>query len=243
MPLAQNGGNTRLGRNWGTGIIRGVRPLVFVQETGFRNVDPNATWIPGQFVTLDSQGRVTAFQLANDRRIGIAKTSKGAPFYLPYTQELEWGAVNDVLSLDKSNVKDVRIVNASGTPLIGGGTHYTVLNSGTNGTIQVNSNTSPAPSPGAFVRVTYQYKDMDHAPFDQTLASGKAALFESNGEYAFEVYDTSVGYAVGNYVKLTAEGIITIETDPSTPTVETVGFVTRAPSADDVTLGVKITVF
>jgi hypothetical protein len=239
MPLAQNGGNTRLGRNWGTGIIRGVRPLVFVQETGFRNVDPNATWIPGQFVTLDSQGRVTAFQLATDRRIGIAKTSKGAPFYLPYTQELEWAM--GTLTLDKSNVRNVRITTLDGLTAAESPTHYGSIN-GVNGTIVNPLSVAPF-TYGVFVRVTYMYKDMDHAPFDQTLASGKAALFESNGEYAFEVYDTSVGYAVGNYVKLTAEGIITIETNPSTPTVETVGFVTRAPSADDVTLGVKITVF
>lgn len=243
MPLAQNGGNTRLGRNWGTGIVRGVRPLVFTQDTGFRDVDSNATWIPGQFLTLDAAGKVTAFTAATDRRVGISKTAKGAPFYLPYTQELEWGAVNDVLSLEKSNVKDVRIVNASNVALTGGGTHYTILNSGINGTIEVNSVTAPAPAAGAFVTVTYQYKDMDHAPFDQTLASGKTALFESNGEYAFETYDTSAGYAVGNYIKLTAAGVITIESTPGTATAETVGFVTRVPSADDVTLGVKITVF
>lgn len=244
MPLAQNGNATRLGRNWGTGIVRGVRPLMFVRETGFRDVDTNATWLPGQFVTLNTAGKVTAFSAAADRRVGIAKTAKSAPFYLPYTQELEWGTVGDVLQLEKSNIKDVRIVNAAGVALVLA-TNYSIPNSGINGTILLEAagNTAPAPAAGAFVTVTYQYKDMEHAPFDQTLASGKVAIFEDNGEYAFEVYDTSAGYAVGNYVKLTAAGVLTIEATPGTATAETVGYVTRAPSADDVTLGVKITVF
>lgn len=244
MPLAQNGGNTRLGRNWGTGIVRGVRPLVFTQDTGFRDVDPNATWIPGQFVKLDTNtGKVTAIADVSDLVVGIAKTAKGAPFYLPYTQELEWGAVGDVLTLDKSNVKDVRIVNASGVSLAGSGTHYTVLNGGINGTIQVNSTTGPAPNAGAFVTVTYQYKDMNHTPFDQTIASGKTALFESNGEYAFEVYDTSAGYAVNSPVYVNTSGILTSTAVGAANGGAAVGFVTRVPSADDVTLGVKITVF
>lgn len=243
MPLAQNGGNTRLGRNWGTGIVRGVRPLVFTQDTGFRDVDSNATWIPGQFLTLNAAGKVASVSQVIDLPIGISKTAKGAPFYLPYTQELEWGAVNDVLSLEKSNVKDVRIVNASNVALTGGGTHYTVLNSGINGTIEVNSVTAPAPAAGAFVTVTYQYKDMDHAPFDQTIASGKTALFESNGEYAFETYDTSAAYAVNAPVYINVSGVLTSTSVGSANNGTAVGFVTRVPSADDVTLGVKITVF
>lgn len=246
MPLAQNGNATRLGRNWGNGIVRGVRPLMFVRDTGFRDVDSNATWIPGQFVTLNSAGKLTAFSAAADKRVGIAKTAKGAPFYLPAQEEAEWVPVGETITLSKANVKDVAIYTAAGA-LLTVTTTYTVNE--TNGVITVVSeNDTPdvtpnSPAAGAFVTIRYQYKDMDHAPFDQTLASGKAAIFEDNGEYAFEVYDTSASYAVGNYVKLTTAGVLTIEATPGTATAETVGFVTRAPSADDVTLGVKITCF
>ena len=234
MPLAQNGGNTRLGRNWGTGIVRGVRPLVFTQDTGFRDVDSNATWIPGQFVKLDTNtGKVTAITAATDKVVGIAKTSKGAPFYLPYTQELEWAAGD--LALDKPNVSGVRITSLDGLIVGASGTDFTSINA-VNGIIV--GATLANFTAGTFVQVTYQYKDMDHTPFDQTIASGKTALFESNGEYAFEVYDTSAGYAVNGDVRINAAGIIT-----STGAGTIVGFVTRVPSADDVTLGVKITVF
>ena len=243
MPLAQNGGNTRLGRNWGTGIVRGVRPLVFTQDTGFRDVDSNATWIPGQFVILDSTGRVTAITAPAVAQpvIGIAKTSKGAPFYLPYTQELEWAAANTVLQLDKSNVKDVRITSLDGLTVYAAPADYTVPNGGVNGTVVVVDDVTI--TAGTFVQVTYQYKDMDHTPFDQTIASGKTALFESNGEYAFEVYDTAAGYAVNAPVYVNTSGILTSTAVGAANGGAAVGFVTRVPSADDVTLGVKITVF
>jgi hypothetical protein len=213
---------------------------MFMRTTGFRDVDSNATWIPGQFVKLDSAGKVTAITAATDTPVGISVVAKNAPFYLPYTQELEWGTLGATLQLEKSNVKDVRIVNASGVALVLG-THYSIPNSGINGTILVdaaNGNTAPAPAAGSFVTVTYQYKDMDHAPFDQTLASGKVSLIEDNGEVALEVYDTSVAYAVNAAVYKNASGIVT-----STVAGGAVGFVTRVPSADDVTLGIKVTCF
>ena len=239
MPLAQNGGNTRLGRNWGTGIVRGVRPLVFTQDTGFRDVDSNATWIPGQFVKLDTNtGKVTAITAATDKVVGIAKTSKGAPFYLPYTQELEWAAGD--LALDKPNVSGVRITSLDGLIVGASGTDFTSINA-VNGIIV--GATLANFTAGTFVQVTYQYKDMDHTPFDQTIASGKTALFESNGEYAFEVYDTAAGYAVNAPVYVNTSGILTSTAVGAANGGAAVGFVTRVPSADDVTLGVKITVF
>ena len=237
MSLGQNGGNTKLGQNWGTGLVRGVRPLVFVRTTGFRKVDPNATFLAGQFVKLGTDGKVTTVTANSDTPVGLSILNKSAPFYLPFQEDVEWGTATATVNLQKANIKQPIVMKADGTVLTAG-TDYSFTASGgslTNGVMAMISNANV--SAGAFVTVRYQYKDASHAPFDETLASGQVTLIEDNGEAAFEVYDTSVSYAVNDAVHIDATGVI------SKGAGTAVGIVTRPPSADDVTLGIKITCF
>ena len=66
----------------------------------------------------------------------------------------------------------------------------------------------------------------------------KVALIEDSGDVALTVYDTSANYILGDSVYSNDAGIIT-----SVGVSNPIGIITKPPTADDVSLHVKLTVF
>lgn len=230
------GGNTRLSRRWGNGLVRGVRILNNGAEvTGYRSVDPNTEFLPGMVATLKSEnGKVVATTHDGTAKslAGLFYNSKTTSFYKATSEDFEAGTAPFSVTLDNPNVRDVRIVNSAGVAYDG---TFTV--NAANGIISVTVDGTTITT-GQVGTVYYSYKDMSVAGFDQTLASGKVAIIESDCEVALEVYDTSQAYAVNAPVYVNANGLITTVAGTSPK----VGFVTKPPTADNTELHIKLTI-
>jgi hypothetical protein len=238
---ALGGGNSRLGRRLGNSMIQGVRPLLNnAESTGFREVDSNADFIPGMIAKLATVSGKVVVQVhdgvAAVPAVGIFLNTKTTSFYKA-TSELVGPVTQTVAAnLKNPNVKNVRVTDPSNTTTYIPTTDYTV--NLVNGTITPVS--AAGISNGSTIRVWYSYKDTTVIGFDQTLASGKVALYESDGDYEFLTYDTSATYAVGDKIYVSnVSGSLGLVTNAVLAS-DIIGYVTKPPTADNVALHVKI---
>lgn len=227
------GGNSRLNRRWGNGLIKGMRPLSASYEvTGYRLVDPNAEFLPGMGAALTNVGGKTVVTThdgnASTPVLGLFVSSKANSFYKATSEKFVAGNATYTITLKNANVRDVRITTLTGAAFTG---TYTVNN--TNGIITVTAQGNIAN--GETGIVYYSYKDLTVLGFDQTLGSGRVAILESNTEVALLVYDTSQAYTLGGTVSINANGLVS-----SAGTSSAIGFVTKVPTVDNPELHVQL---
>ncbi|MEO0074544.1 MAG: hypothetical protein ABIK31_00335 [candidate division WOR-3 bacterium] len=227
------GGNSRLNRRWGNGLIKGIRPLGSNAEiTGYRVVDPGAEFLPGMGAALTTLGGKTVVTRhdgsATAPVLGLFINSKTNSFYKATAETFVAGTAPYNITLKNANVKDVRITTLSGAAFTGTFTVNTV-NGIVNVTVQGNI------ASGETGIVYYSYKDLTVVGFDQTLGSGRVAVLESNSEVALLVYDTSVAYTLGGTVGINADGLVS-----SPGTSPAIGFVTKVPSVNNPELHVQL---
>ena len=227
------GGNTRLGRRWGNGLIKGIRPLSSNAEiTGYRIVDPNAEFLPGMGAALATVGGKVVVRThtgsATVPVLGLFINSKTNSFYKATVETFVAGAATYTFTLKHANVKDVRITTLGGAAFTGS---YTV--NPVNGIIEVTVNGNILA--GDTGVVYYSYKDTTVLGFDQTMGSGRVAVLESNAEVALLVYDTSQAYALGSSVSIDVNGLVS-----TAGTSSAIGFVTKSPSVDNPELHVQL---
>lgn len=233
---AVTGGNTRLGRNWGTALIRGVRLLSNVDQIISREVDENAEFIPGMvgMLATDTNGKVVvkAHDGSATEAAGMFINAKTQSFYKATAEAIAGAdvpAAPGTITLKNANVADVLVVNATtGTPYAIT-TDYTVNT--TNGII--TNVAIPASTP---LTIFYRYKDLSVVGFDNSMGSGLTAVLEENCEVALLVYDTSKQYTLNGNVKVNAAGFVS----DSTAAGPTIGYVTKVPTLQDPALHVKL---
>lgn len=230
---AVTGGNTRLGRNWGTALIRGVRLLSNVDQIVSRAVDTNADFFPGMIGMLatDTNGNVVVkvHDGSATEAAGMFINAKTQSFYKATAESATAPALAATFTLANANVADVQVVNAStGTPYVVT-TDYTV--NATNGII-----TNVAIPATTALTVFYRYKDLTVVGFDNSMGSGLTAVVEENCEVSLLVYDTSKQYSLNGNVKVSSTGFVS-DTSASGPVI---GYVTKVPTLQDPTLNVKL---
>lgn len=231
---AVTGGNTRLGRNWGTGLIRGVRLLSNIDKIISREIDVNAEFIPGMIgmLTTDTNGKTVVAAhggVVGDQPVGMFLNAKTQSFYKATAETAVAPIITGTFTLKNANVADVMVVNtATGVPYVVT-TDYTV--NATNGII---TNVAIVATTG--LTVYYRYKDLSVVGFDNSMGSGLTAMIEENCEVALLVYDTSKQYALNGNVKVNATGYVS----DSTATGPTIGTVTKVPTLQDPSLHVKL---
>ena len=236
---AVTGGNTRLGRNWGTALIRGVRLLSNVDQIISREVDENAEFIPGMIGMLatDTNGKVVvkAHDGTSTEAAGMFINAKTQSFYKATAEAVTTATDPQVINLKNANVADVLVVNATtGTPYAVT-TDYTV--NAVNGvitTVATGSGGSIAASTP--LTIFYRYKDLSVVGFDNSMGSGLTAVLEENCEVALLVYDTSKQYTLNGNVKVSITGFVS----DSTAAGPTIGYVTKVPTLQDPALHVKL---
>jgi hypothetical protein len=231
---AVTGGNTRLGRNWGNALIRGVRLLSNVDKIISREVDENAEFIPGMIGMLDTDanGKVVVKAhngSATTEAVGMFINAKTQSFYKATAESVVAPNPPGTITLKNANVADVLVVNATtNTPYSPG--DYTVNT--TNGIISTTTNI-PNATP---LTIFYRYKDLSTVGFDNSMGSGMTALLEEDCEVALLVYDTSKQYVLNGNVKVNSDGFVS----DSSATGPTIGYVTKVPTLQDPTLHVKL---
>lgn len=237
---ALGGGNSRLGRRLGNSMVQGVRPLLNnAESTGFREVDSNADFMPGmvaKLATVSGKVVVQAHDGGTAPALGIFLNTKTTSFYKATTETVGPVTQGVAANLKNPNVKNVRVTDPANTVTYVLTTDYTV--NAVNGTITPVAAAGIAN--GSTIRVWYSYKDTTVIGFDQTLASGKVALYESDGDYEFQTYNTSGTYAVGDKVYVSdVVGSLGLITNVAS-TSDVIGYVTKPPTADNIMLHVKI---
>lgn len=236
-----------IGRNGTVNLARKISGNVI---TGFRQVDPAASFTVGQIakLTADANGNPIATvctATSTDVPVGIFWCHKTLSFYS--------AAVNEAVTFTGSGttvaLKHAYLKGAAGTYVkvtnTVEGTAYTYT---TDYTINYTNGTITHVGAGsigttATVYISYLYKDMNQSGIDQTLGAGKVVLLEDKGEIATRLYDTSVKWALtGNdaIVVCNADGIVTTRTkDGSAPAV---GKVTKVPTSSDTELCFKFSI-
>lgn len=226
---AVTGGNTRLGRNWGTALVRGVRPLSNVDQIISREVDENAEFIPGMIAMLatDTNGKVVvkAHDGSATEATGMFINAKTQSFYKATAESVAFTTGNPS-NLKNANVADVAVYDSTGAFVAASG-NYTV--NATNGIV-----TSTTLN-GTYT-VFYRYKDLTVVGFDNSMGSGLTAVLEENCEVALTVYDTSVQYTLNANVKVNATGFVS----GNAASGPVIGYVTKVPTLQDPTLHVKL---
>lgn len=224
-----------LGRN---GIVNSVRKITDMPTTGFRDIDPSATFVAGQLAKLATLNGKTVVQAVNgtsDVPVGVFFTHNTTTFYRPSMDEAHTfgentDAPNDIYINPYVKTGYVEVNNASGTA-------YTVT---TDYTINLTNGVITRTSTGAIgatdtVYVNYQYKDVNLSGINQPLGSGKACLLEEVGEIGTLIYDVKAAWLLGAAVKFNADGIFTLGGASAT-----VGTVTQVPTATDPELRIKL---
>jgi len=230
-----------IGRN---GIVNSVRRLSGLNNPGYRDVDPTASFIAGMVAKLeaDSSGNpVLKVADADDTNvIGIFYCHKTTNFYRPIVDEEQTYGTSPntswVIYLNHANLKDgtVKVTNEAGDTTYTVTTDYTVNN--TNGVVTRTSTGSIGATDT--VKVTYMYEDPNLSGIDQTLGSGMAATLEDDGEIATLIYNTSVAYTLMGSLYCDANGYLTSTNGGGV----VVGKCTKVPTAEDPELRYKLTV-
>lgn len=224
-----------IGRN---GLINSVRNLGGMSVTGWRPVDPSATFCAGQLAKLgtDSNGNtvVQVVSSTSDKPIGVFFTHNTTTFYRPsVAEEHTFGENADAPMIIYVNpyVKagSYIVTNGSGTTYTEN-TDYTINT--TNGAI---TNLGAGISSTATVYVTYLYKDQNLSGINQVLGSGKAALLEGIGDIATLMYDTTATWTLNADVKFNSSGYFIASGASSA-----IGKVTKVPTASDPELHIKL---
>lgn len=218
--------------------VQGVRVLNSMSLTGWRKINPNATFQMGQLATLATlNGEVVVETVDNvsDKVVGIFYCNNTTLFYRPSFREVHTFGENEDAPNDiylKPYVRDGYYVIEAAN-----GTDYT---KDTDYSINIVNGvvTRLSGSIGATTTVyaNYQYKDILLSGINQVLGSGCVALLEEVGEIATLVYDTTCAWTLGATVYYTASGYLTTTSSGSSA----VGSVTKAPSASDPELYVKL---
>jgi hypothetical protein len=229
---AVTGGNTRLGRNWGNALIRGVRLLSNVDKIISREIDENAEFIPGMIGMLDTDanGKVVVKAhngSATTEAVGMFINAKTQSFYKATAESVIAPAINGTVALKNANVADVKVMD--GNTVLVQGTDYNVNT--VNGIITNLTITS-----GTQLTVFYRYKDLSTVGFDNSMGSGMTAVLEEDCEVELLVYDTSKQYVLNGNVKVNGSGFVS----DSSATGPTIGYVTKVPTLQDPTLHVKL---
>ncbi len=229
-----------------TGVNNGnaVRRLSNMTVTGYREVDPAATFMAGQLATLATVDSVPKVQLVDgtgDTVVGVFFTDNTTTFYRPsYAEEHTFGEnaatpnviyVNPYVKASSYNVNSVAST-ASGTTYVDTTAYSIDVTSGA-----ITNLLSGAIAATGTVYVTYLYKDINLSGLNQVLGSGKAALLEEVGEIATLRYDTTstTAYALNGIIYSAANGYMT-----ATSGGKTLGYITKVPTADDPELWVKL---
>ena len=221
-----------------TGVIGAVKNLTGMPVTGYRAVDPSATFVAGQLAklgTVNGVPMVQAVSATSDKPIGIFYTDNTTTFYRPsYLEAHTFGenvsAPTQVYT--KPYVKTASYVVMNST--------YTQLTETTNYTIDTTNGiiTNVNLAATAVIYVNYLYKDVNLSGINQTIGSGMAALLEEAGEISTLMYDTvaTTAYALNDTIYFTSGGLLTKASSGSAA----IGRVTKAPTASDPELHVKI---
>jgi len=227
------------------GLINSVRKLSgYVENPGWRKVDPAATFMAGQVANLETDSTTgepiltVATNSDTTGIVGLFYCHKTTAFYKSVQKEAQtFGASPNtaaLIFLNHANVKSgsVLVTNASGTP-------YTIttdwsLYSATNGVI-LRTSAGTAPAASTAVLVSYLYEDASLYGIDQTLGSGMAATIEGVGDIATLVYATSVQYTLNGALYVDSSGYIT-----SAGGSKQIGKVTKVPDSENPELHFKM---
>jgi hypothetical protein len=220
-----------------TGLVGGVRRISDMTVTGWRPVDPAANFIQGQLAklnTVSGQVLVQTVSGTSDKVVGMFFTDNTTVFYRPSFREVHTfgenpSAPNDVYLMPYVKTASYSVQNLAGTPY----TETTNFTLNTTNGILTNVNMGAT----ATVYVSYMYKDVNLSGINQTLGSGMAALLEGVGEIGTLAYDTSsaTAYALNAAIYFNATGYLTSASGSTA-----IGYITKAPTADDPELRVKL---
>jgi hypothetical protein len=224
-----------LGRN---GIVNAVRRLSNMPVTGWREVDPAATFVAGQMAklaTVNGKVMVQTVSATSDKVVGMFFTNNTTYFYRTVVLEEHTFGEN----VSAPNIVYVKPYVKAASYVVYADDQTTPKTETTDYTIDVTSGAITRVAIGATdtVYVTYQYKDVDLSGINQVVGSGKAALLEEIGEVATTTYDTTsaTAYTLGANIYKNATGYLT-----ATSAGSAIGFITKAPTADDPELHVKL---
>ncbi len=227
------------------GLVNSVRKLSgYVDNPGWRKVDPSATFMAGQVANLEADATTgepiltVAINTDTTGVIGLFYCHKTTAFYKTVVNESQTFGTSPntsaLIFLNHANVK-------SGSVLITDtdGNAFTIttdwsLYSATNGVI-LRTSAGTAPTASETVLVSYQYEDPQLYGIDQTLGSGMAATLEGVGDIATLVYDTSKQYTLNASLYVNSSGYIT-----STGGSKAIGKVTKVPDAENPELHFKM---
>lgn len=212
-----------IGRN---GIVNSVRKLSGNIITGWRNVAATANFISGYIAALDDDGNAVVASDSSTQILGLFFCHKTTSFYKPVVDEsVTFEGSGTTVTLANANLQSgsVRVTDLSGTA-------YTIT---TDYTVNLTNGTITHVGAGSIgatenVLVDYRYQDPNLAGLDQTLGSGRASIIEGSGEIATLVYETNAAWAINTDVKVSANGLPTIGGSG-----QTIGFVTKVPTASD----------
>lgn len=225
---------TGIGRS---GLRGSVRKLSGAEVPAWRKVDSDAEFIAGMVCKLgtDSSGnpQLEVIDGTDDNPIGIFYCHKTTSFYVPFTEEATSPSSTGTINLSHANIKSdsIRVENTSSGSAYTEDSDYS-LNE-TNGIL-----TMITIAEDTELTITYRYTDPNLSGVDQTLGSGKAAYVSDPCEIATIVYDTTRSYSIGDTLYATTDGLIT--NNNSGTTTATIGTVTKAPTASDPELYVRL---
>jgi len=227
------------------GLINSVRKLSgYVENPGWRKVDPAATFMAGQVANLETDSTTgepiltVATNSDTTGIVGLFYCHKTTTFYKSVQEEAQTFGTSPntaaYLFLNHANVKSGSVLLTTAA-----GVAYTIttdwtLYSATNGVI-LRTSAGSAPGATTAVLVSYLYEDSDLYGVDQTLGSGMAATLEGVGEIATLVYATSVQYTLNGALYVDSSGYIT-----SAGGSKQIGKVTKVPDSENPELHFKM---
>ena len=246
-----------LGRNGEVNLARRISGSVL---TGFRTVDPLASFVQGQVgrITVDANGNPivsVCTETSTNIPVGIFWCNKTISFYVPVVDEsITFTGANSTINLAHPLLKGaagtyVKFTNTaktvqytSGATISTASTDY-VINY-TNGTIQLANAAGPANctiTTTQTVLVTYMYQDMKVSGIDDTLGAGKLVMLEDKGEIATRLYDTAATFdfttAKNGVIVCGPLGVPSTQTLYDTAPI--IGKLTKAPTSSNVELHFK----
>jgi len=237
-----------LGRN---GVVNLARKISGSVLTGFRQVDPNATFVVGQIAKLaaDANGNPVATvctHTATDIPVGIFWSHKTTSFYVPVVDEpITFTGSGSTVALKHANLKGTAGSYIRLSITANGGVDETYTTDYTanyvNGTITHAGGGTVGAT--ATVYVSYLYKDPNQSGIDTTLGAGKVVLLEDKGEIATRVYDSKAVFALtgdNGIIVVSPDGIPTTKTIQATAPI--IGKVTKVPTASDPELCFKFSI-
>lgn len=214
-----------------------VRPLTTTfTPTGWRDADMDFEWSAGTLATIGTNGKVKPVSALADKVLGILYCDRIDAFY---------GTVyKTTISKDDSGVFYIKPNVKTGSLFVATTlAPTTALVAGTDYDANLVNGVITPKAGGAIIAATqivvsYNFRDPNKSGFTNVDGSGKVTVIEGYGEIATQVYDVTQNYAIGDAVYNNAAGQITsVNGSGSTK----LGYVTKAPSAEDGELHVKVT--